>query len=879
LKERGETEGTSKPSGPVYVEVVRVYQTEYAEASPTPSTQQQQAQAQTQQAGAQLSTDILNWYATQDYIISGLVRKMRELFGVEPVYSNVILPDMRRAVDAYATLDLYKKILSSIVSETQLMATLALDQLNKQYSELMKTSPEASIVKGYEAQIRAMSEDIKALTTLYNEIDKARLPEAGDKIALALMTSQFSTWADTVYKYRSKYKEMRISIDALIGLMKTSISEKKDPNLEKLDQALTLLQDKNKLKDMLARFFLLMDYTRTDTYNQYMSVYGNSINALLRIIQDQATYADFWNALPFTQALLEMEAKGWLDYRKQLGEFPERRWEYHADPSQVLKRLDQKYQEKLSMIEKGQVPERAPEPTVAFAEFIGSIDPFKYIYNYVYNSLAGVFGSTGAGAAASAVSGAVAGAASAVATPIAVVLGVIALTDAVTDIGTRLGNPVDREIFIKYMNEHWPELLMDIAISMAAAGATGYAISKIKPVVTEKIAGIIKKISPSLAEKIMPSVKVVKGEPVYQSDTTIVTVDLENKKLYVYNKAAGKLKNTATLKIPRNLEQYFDDPELKLSVSTIVGNLSEEQAASFLSLLDKIAERLGASGLRETVKLYLNKLNTGQLKSGVGVYFKGETGIAVDADGVSIFNPNTGNLVAITKASPQGEKFYPLLEISRQDPVAFNIYYLAKVYNIKPETLLEKLSPYLNAIKEGGKPVGEVTIRDLRFVFQGDKLNILLPDIGKPIQLDLKGFNPNSLLGLVLTGKEFANTYGEAMHSLLLDTMAFGYKLLAPQVPDILITAGKDIVPVLEFSKVLPKPVYTSGSMAITKDGVVYASNQLIESGVEVNTISTIKVAKDLLNTRFTQETLSIIELTDRMLQYLKLAASQGYEG
>jgi hypothetical protein len=267
------------------------------------------------------------------------------------------------------------------------------------------------------------------------------------------------------------------------------------------------------------------------------------------------------------------------------------------------------------------------------------------------------------------------------------------------------------------------------------------------------------------------------------------------------------------------------------------------------------------------------------LKSGVGIYLKGAAGIAVDADGVSIFDPNTKRLIAITKASPQGEKFYPLLEISRQDPVAFNIYYLAKVYNINPETLLEKLSPYLNAINEGGKPVGDVVVGSLKFSFQGNKLYILLPDTGKVIQLNLKGFNPHSLLGLVLTGKEFANTYGEAMHSLLLDAMAFGYKLLAPQVPDVLVNVGKDIVPVLEFSKILPKPAYTSGSMAITKNGVVYVSNQLLEGGVNVNTISTVNVAKNILKTRFTQETLTIIDLSDKTLKYLKLAASQGHGG
>jgi len=900
VKERGETSGTSKPSGPVYVEVVRIYQTEYATSSPTPGTQQAQAQtqtqhqeqAQTQQAGAPSPTDILekrssllqstleSWYAKQDYIItlSGLIPKMRALFGVEPVYSNVILPDMKRAIDVYATLDLYKKILSLAVLETQLMATLALDQLNKQYSELMKASPEASLVKGYEAQIRAISEDVKALTALYNEIAKTQLPQPGDEKALATVVSQFSTWADTVYKYRSKYKEMRTNIDALIGLMKASISEKKDPSLEKLNQALTLLQDKNKLKDMLARFFLLMDYTRSETYDMYMNTYRSSIESLIKVINDQATYIDFWNALLFVHVLMEMEAKGWLNYKEQLA--PKLQGKYGREASSMLQSsLTQKYKDKLSAIEKGQVPPREAAPDVVFAEWVGKIDPFRYIADYVYNSLKGVFGDTGAKMASSAAVWSIGTLMGAIAAPVATVLGIVAVTDAVADIGSRLQNPIDREIFMKYVSEHWAEILASIAVGVVAAVATGYVASKIKPYVVDKFADFIGRFSPSFAAKIRSHFGLVKGKPIYESDTTIVRIDLENKKIYIYNKATGEVKNIATLKIPRNLEQYFDDPELRLSVSMIVGNLSEEQAVSFLSLLDKIAEKLGASGLRETVKLYLDKLNAGQLKSGVGVYLSGEAGITVDYDGVTIFDPNTKRLIVISKTSPQGEKFYPLLEISRQDPVAFNIYYLAKVYNIKPETLLEKLSPYLNAIKEGGKPVGDVVVGDLKFSFKGDKLNILLPDIGKPIQLDLRGFNPNSLLGLVLTGKEFANTYGEAMHSLLLDTMAFGYKLLSPQVPDILVNIGGGVVPVIDFSKVLPKPIYTSGSMVVTENGVVYVSNQLLEEGINVNTISTINVAKNFLKTRFTQDTLITIDLTDKTIQYLSLAVSQGYEG
>jgi len=252
--------------------------------------------------------------------------------------------------------------LKQAVAEAYLTASLALARLVSQHEEFVKNTKRVSALymQSYNKRKEELEKDIEALATLYAEIDSLQVPEKGDEKVLAQLVAKLSELADKVHSYYSKYKDAKISVDALVTSMKTLISEKKDPNLEKLDQALTLLQDKNKLKDLLARFFLLMDYTRTDTYNQYMSAYGDSINSLLRIIRDQATYADFWNALPFVHVLLEMEAKGWLDYKKQFKiPVPERTFlkgEYHEDPAAKSRELDRKYQEKLSAIREGASP-------------------------------------------------------------------------------------------------------------------------------------------------------------------------------------------------------------------------------------------------------------------------------------------------------------------------------------------------------------------------------------------------------------------------------------------------------------------------------------------------------------------------------------------
>ena len=897
MKERGETSGTSKPSDPVYIEVVKIYQNEYTTSSPTPGTQQaqaqiQQAQAQTQtqpqdqiqtqQAETTSPTDILekrsnllqstleSLYAKQDYIItqSGLISKMRALFGVEPVYSNITLSDSRRLVDAYATLERYKETLSAVVADTMLIVSLVLDRLTRQYSELQKKYPSGAL-RGYNVQ--EISKDFSDLMTLYDEIDKVKMPPVGDENELKLLVNKFLLWASLAYMYYSKYKDEKISTDTLAKKLKEQVDEKKDPNLEVFGQSLTLLQDKNKLKDMLARFFLLMDYTRSETYNMYMNTYRSSIESLIKVINDQATYIDFWNALLFVHVLMEMEAKGWLNYKEQI---------VSMRPV-VEESVTQRYMNKLSAIEKGQVPPREAVPVAVFAEWIGVINPLKYVHRFVYNSLRGVFGDAIAGGIATAATAGTGALVGVFVPPLAAVLFAISITDVLADVGSRLQNPIDREILAKYVTEHWPEILINIAIAVTVAVATGYAASKIKPYVADKLARVIDRFSPSIAEKIRSHFGLVKGKPIYESEKTIVTLDSKEKTLRIYFRHEGEIKDPVKIKIPKHLEQYLDDPELKLKVGMIAGNLEREQVSGFLGLLDKVAEEFGADGLREAIKIYLNKLNAGQLKTGVSVYFQGTAGIAVDNDGLVIFDFASKKIIAISKSVAGGEKFYPMLEIMRQDPTAFVIYYLARVYNIKPETLLEKLSPYLNAIKGGGKPMGEVVVGDLKFVFTGeDKLFVLLPKIDKPVMLSLKDFNPNSLLGLVQTGKELAKTYGNTMHDLVLNTLLFGYRTYAPQIPDLVfnfkLTNGNFIL-VAEFSKILPKPVLTNSAMLVTKDGVVYVSNQLLEGGFEVSMLSTIKTIKDNLKLRFTQDTAIIVNINNKMFEYLNKAILKGH--
>jgi hypothetical protein len=881
--EKKEPGGSSEPKAPVYVEVVRVYQPEYVEAVRTPGVQQQQGQTQAQQLRvetslATTSSSITSPLLTQESsITSDLVKKMRERFGVEPAYS-VWYSAESKTINVPATLERYKNALKQAVTEAYLIASLALARLVRQHEEFVKKTKRVSALymQSYNKRKEELEKDIEALATLYAEIDSLQVPEKGDEKVLAQLEAKLSELADKAHSYYSKYKDAKISVDTLAKTLIELSERKEEPWIKENNQALQLMADRDRLKDLLARFFVLMDFARTDTYNQYMSVYEDHISSLLKIIRDEATYADFLKALPFAYVLLEMEAKGWLDYKKQFGKIPERAWEYHADPTAKLRELDWKYQKKLNAIENGKIPQRETAPTVAFAEFIGAIDPYKRLGEYVYSSLEKVVGSQVAGAIASATTGAVAGAVAAASTPLAVILGAIALADTVSDIGTRLENPVDREVFAKILEERWQEILIDAAIAVAAAAVTGYAVGKVKPIVSQKIKATIQRINPGFADKLFPA-KAIKGEPVYKSNTTIVTVNPEEGKIHIYTLSKGEVKNAQIIKIPKNLKQYYDDPQLKLSIDMLIGKLDKDQIAPFLSLLDDVAEKLGADGLRDMVRTFMNKLEAGGLKSGVNIFYIGESGIAVDNEGIVIFNPSTKKLITISPQ--QGKEFYPLLQAARQDPVAFNIYYLAKVYNIKPEVLMEKLSPFLDAISKGYEPVGDVVVGSLKFSFRGDKLNIFLPDIGKPVQLDIKGFSPNSLLTLVLNGEKFASTYGGAMHGLLLDSMAFGYRLVSIQAPDVLINLGGNVAPVLSPSKILPKPLLTRGAMMVTRNGSIYVSDQLLEYGIDISTVSTVKVAKSLLHTKFTQQSVTVIELPVKALKYLQEAVKNGFEG
>ena len=384
--------GPSGQKTPAYIEVVRVYQPEYVESVRMPGVQQGQTrvpQVRAEASSTATTSSVAPPLLTRDNpAVSDLVRKMRERFGVEPTYFMGRSAGNRILI-VPATLERYKNALRRAVAEAYMTASLALARLVRQHEEYARRTKRLSALymKSYNKRKEELEKDIEALATLYAEIDSLQVPEKGDEQTLAQLAAKLSEWADKAHGYYSKYKDSKISVNALAEALIELGKGKDDSWVEENSQALQSLTDRDRLKDLLARFFVLMDFARTDTYSQYMGVYEDNIGSLLKIIRDEATFADFLKALPFVHVLLEMEAKGWLDYRKQFGKIPERAWERSADPTARLRELDRKYQKKLRAIENGRIPQREPAPTVAFAEFIGAANPYRRLGEYVYSSL------------------------------------------------------------------------------------------------------------------------------------------------------------------------------------------------------------------------------------------------------------------------------------------------------------------------------------------------------------------------------------------------------------------------------------------------------------------------------------------------------------
>ena len=624
-----------------------------------------------------------------------------------------------------------------------------------------------------------------------------------------------------------KYRVLRVDVNSVLrdyeGVVEHALSKTPDPEsrgvLEQYKSAINLLRDKQRLLDLLTRFFILMDMVRDETYNLYMATYTNNkrqLRALINIINDKASFEDVFEALSGAHLLLVLYEKGALDVEKLFPIRMEASYRY-------------RYERYSDSIMKGEIPDRQPLGVVQLAETLSQINPLRHVWNLTYGFLKNVLPENIAQYVATGVSSTVFATVGSFTPPIAAGLAVLTVLDGVLDVSSRLSNPVDREVFSKFLQEHWQEVLVNTAVAVLASAGTSLALAKVKPIVYGKIADVVEKVSPGLAARIREAVSptVIVGRPVYRERDVVITVT-DDGELHVYSTSAGRVEVVYKVKIPERTVFTLQDPQVKLALGSLVSR------RGFFS---------------------------------VGVV--GDDLVFLGDDGLVVVSPR--GVVSVT----EGTKYAPLFTAAKASPETFKLYYVAQSFGISQDDLLS-LNPYLAEFARRGGVFGEVNVKGVVFEFKGDVL-FIRSGVKTIATVDLKGFNADVLRSLVSAGEEFIRNYGRGLYSLVLNNIAFGYGLLSPQTVSIV-----DLLSVIDTSAVNLSDVLPPVQRAIGVYGAVgklqfYASKQLLDAGFEVKTTVVREVvdrARAILGSRFRELEHTVIRLPPEVAGYISAAKS-----
>jgi len=375
----------------------------------------------------------------------------------------------------------------------------------------------------------------------------------------------------------------------------TFAQQVKDENLRKtLQQTADVYNylaknDLNTIRKDVALFYMLMDMTRDDAYQQVYESHRESFQALLRILSNNATYSDVEKSFEALAIIKQLKDQGMLDEKKVFDEYvnafasSDARFSFLGDTVYGIKSLtggasevQQRFNEILSKVSSGEEPERRKTPSQVFAEAVAVIDPTRYIYNLAFNGVKAIAQALGADEntannvadkVAAGVTGAVSGVVGVLAPPLGLAMALSATLDTVSDIASRLASPVDRELFLKYLQSNWQDLIVDTAIGVAAGLGAGYATAKLKPVIYNKIADALERLgAKDLANKIRLSVGVPVEGGKGALEATVREIPEEVSIESNYDPATGKATLKITLggktevidvNVPKELENKF----------------------------------------------------------------------------------------------------------------------------------------------------------------------------------------------------------------------------------------------------------------------------------------------------------------------------------
>ena len=678
-----------------------------------------------------------------------LVDKLRSL-GLSPTAVGDD-PQLRKALKEQlkASRASYEDLLSKCRNAVVAYLLQLLNMINYRLDYVTKYEADPALRQARVSQVRS---DLTAVQGFVQEASSAtpqRLAEILDS-----STALFSTYSQE----RVDTSKLASDLESVLNSLKASVTaEDQRKALDAYVSALQILKDRNVLADMLARFFLLMDVVRSETYNNYMSNYRPYIEALVRVLNNQATYGDVEKAVVGAQILMQLKEKGALDVERFYpsgAETPELPYQYTFDAY---------YQRKLEALNSGNIPAREPRPIVQAADALAVINPSRHLWNAIYGGLKSFLPDNVARYIASGATSSILSAVGTLVPPVGVAIAVTSISDALADIGSRLTSPLDREAFMNFLQEHWQDLLINLAVGVAAGAATSYGVSQIKPQIYNAIASAVEKVSPSLADKIRSvyAPKVAKGTPVYESKDYQIFVDKETNTALIRMYAGGKVQNVEVTNL-KNAQALLADPQTSTMVGEIVGKVRDPaMVGKLLTYLDDAADKLGADGAR-LVLSELMKMSPDELR-GVITF-----GIKTPASGTAVVNTGTKIAVITDKG-----KVATLLTADVPDN-EFSLLYLAEKGNIDTNAFINAL------IQAKNNPGHYEVFRQGGFVVRAEGDVIKLYFGNDVAVIPVNAFSPEKLVSVANVLRGLKSSLDPTTYNAVLDTLGVKAVLNSP---------------------------------------------------------------------------------------------------
>ena len=680
----------------------------------------------------------------------------------------------------------FQRALNAVRAWVAQLASNALSLAVLEYKSLKNASPpdmHASMV--YAQKLQSLEGDIAFLASVVSNASSAS-PQA-----LLLIV-------DRVVNLYLTYKSAPISGEDYVSLLSKLYAQASEKQSDaRLRDALQDMSrqlagmTRDRARDLLVRFFLVMDFTPGDIYNQVMGSSRSQLQALAKYASGQPmTQSEVEQAISAYLMLDAMDKQGKLDTSRLLTPSPP--WQHVLSPllglisNKTFTDASSALSEIESYIARGELPPRRELGLLPASEALGFADVLGKVQQSVYNGymwLATRLGMKPEEATPGAMT------AAGIATVALLTLlnfvpggqfidaGLIALNigNALAQAGALAQTPEGRELLRKAFTD--PYILAGIAVSALAGTLVGTALSSTlgpyQEITQTKISSWIKRKlgiteTPKYAEGFYAPTE-VKYE---------LVIDPETRSIGIKNEVTGEIYSFKTYSL-KNLEAVLaKDPSLKGMAEALVGKLARsgvkpDELAPLFNTLESIAER-GPDALRETFTWIDQTIGEGGGVRAVSLY----TGRALALEG-------KGGLIILT-----GNNAYkvPLdaLKTLGGNLDAVGLYKVVRLLGIDEREAANALAAA--RANQATELTAIVNGKTVKLLFTPDKGQSGLVDIWVESSSGVKsllmkvGSSPDDLLRVAQIYKALAQGIGEDATTVAFDSVIQLYSQRAPYI-------------------------------------------------------------------------------------------------